>query len=153
MSSKGMEGFKKQLKALKEKGADIDPEEIINDLRTPAPKEKVEDFKESFDKKAFDLMRRKINKLLDDFENHYGPKDRGLSVAIHIQKENSADRYAETFNYIQDKLSIVHIVDIGIKGVTEIFDPEKERQWTEAHNKKIAEAQAQVKEREERRKE
>ena len=116
MTIKGMEGFKKQLKALKEKGADIDPEEIIQDLMTPAGEKKTEEYVESFDNKAFGLLREKVDALLDDFENHYGPKGRGLSIAIHIQKENSADRYADTFNYIDGQLSIVHIVDIGTKG-------------------------------------
>ncbi len=100
MSSKGIEGFRKQLKALKEKGANIDPEEIIQELTVPPSKRKKEVFKESFDRKAFRLLREKVDKLLDDFENHYGPKDRGLSIAIHVQKKDSADRYADTFNYI-----------------------------------------------------
>ena len=114
--TKGMEGFRQQLTALKEKGADIEPEEIIQDLMTPAGEKKTEEYMESFDKKAFGLLREQVGKLLDDFENHYGPKDRGLSIAIHIQKKDSADRYADTFNYIDGKLSIVHIVDIGTKG-------------------------------------
>jgi hypothetical protein len=111
----GMKDFKAQLNELKRKGADIDPEKIIEDLVTPPTVQIVEEFEASFDKKAFQLLKMKVQKLLDDFENFYGPKGRGLSVALHIQKEDSADRYSETFPYT-DKLSIVHIVDIGTKG-------------------------------------
>ncbi len=116
MTSKGMKGFKEQLNRLKEKGANIDPDEIVQDLIAPAGTKKTEEYVESFDNKAFGIMRRQIEKLLDDFENFYGPKGRGLSVAIHVSKENSADKYADTFNYIDGQLSIVHIVDIGTKG-------------------------------------
>lgn len=139
MTTKGMEGFRQQLKALKEKGANIDPEEIIQELTVPPSKRKKEIFVESFDNKAFGLLREQVDKLLDDFENHYGPKDRGLSIAIHIQKANSADRYADTFNYIDGKLSIIHIVDIGTKGKYEplVLDETMiEEQRTKADEKK-----------------
>lgn len=150
-TNKGFEGFKKQLQALKEKGADIDPNAIINEIITPPEKKEQEEF-EKFDRKAFELMRKQIDKLLDDFENHYGPKGNGLSVAIHVQKENCADRYADHYPFVPDKLSLVHIVDIGKKGVHEPFDPEKEKQWVEEHNKKILAAQKQVEERGKKRK-
>jgi hypothetical protein len=76
-----------------------------------------------------------------------------LSVAIYVEKENSADKFSEVFTYIPDKLSIVHIVDIGQKGVTDKFDPVKEREWVEAHNKMIEEQKRLVAEKEERLKE
>ena len=149
MTNPGMEGFKKQLKALKSKGADIDPDAIIQDLITSAPITKIEEFENSFNKKAFQILKQKVMKLLDDFENFYGPKDRGLSIAIHVQKDNSADRFSETFPYTE-KLSIVHIVDIGTKGKYEKFDPEKERLWIESHNKMVEEERKKVAEKEER---
>lgn len=144
MTNKGMEGFKKQLEELKRKGADIEPDEIIQDLTTPAPVQKVEEFESSFDRNAFQLLKQKAIKLLDDYENFYGPKGRGLSLAIHIQKENCADRFSETFNYIPDKLSIVHIVDIGTKGKYEKFDPEAERRWVEEQNRMVEEEKKKV---------
>ena len=111
----GMKDFKAQLDELKRKGADIDPDKIIEDLVTPPTVQIVEEFEASFDKKAFQLLKMKVEKLLGDFEDFYGPKGRGISIAIHVQKDDSADRYSETFPYT-DKLSIVHIVDIGTKG-------------------------------------
>ena len=120
--AEGMKQFKDQLNELKRRGADINPEEIIKDLITPPEAQVVDEFEVSFDKKVFGLLKEKVLKLLDDFENFYGPKGRGLSVAIHIQKENSADRYSETFPYT-DTQSIVHIVDIGTKGKYEKIIP------------------------------
>ena len=145
--SKGFEDFKKHLVALKEKGVDIEPNDIINDLTSPPKPKEKEEYEDSFDRKAFGLLRRRVEKLLDDFENHYGPKGNGLSLAIHVQKENCADRYADHYPFVEDKLTLVHIVDIGKKGVHEPFDPEKEREWVEQHNKKILEAKKQVEER------
>lgn len=149
MTNPGMEGFKKQLKALKAKGADIDPDAIIQDLTTPAPVTTIEEFENSFDKKVFQILKQKVMKLLNDFEDFYGPKGRGLSIAIHVQKDNSADRYSETFPYTE-KLSIVHIVDIGTEGKYEKFDPEKERLWIETHNKMVEEEKKKVEEKEKR---
>lgn len=142
MTSKGMEGIKKQLELLKRKGADVDPDAIIKDLTAPVPVHKVEKFESSFDNEAFQLMKQKVIKLLEDFENFYGPKDRGLSIAMHVQKENSADRFSETFNYVPDKLSIVHIVDIGTKGKYEpvVIDEkliEEERKKVEEKEKRL----------------
>ncbi len=150
MSNPGMEGFKKQLEELKRKGADIDPDAIVAEVTQPPEMHKVDQFKSSFDSDAFALMKEKVIKLLDDFENFYGPKGRGLSIAMHIQKPNCADRFSETFDYIPDKLSIVHIVDIGEKGRTDKFDPEKEREWVEQHNAMVEEERKKVEEKEKR---
>jgi hypothetical protein len=146
---KSFDDFKSQLQTLKEKQErakenvediePINPDEIINELITPAKKEEIDEFEDSFDKKAWSLMRKQIDKLLDDFENFYGPKGRGLSVAIHVQKENCADRYADNYPYVPDKLSIVHIVDIGTKGKYEKIDLKKDKQWIEKHNKMVEE--------------
>jgi hypothetical protein len=122
--SGNMKQFKDQLQELKRKGADIDPEEIIKDLTTPPTIQVVDEFEISFDKQVFGLLKEKVMKILEDFESFYGPKGRGLSVAIHIQKENSADRYSETFPYTENQ-SIVHIVDIGTKGKYEPVIPKK----------------------------
>ena len=143
MTNPGMEGFKKQLKALKSKGADIDPDAIIQDLTTPAPVTTIEEFENSFDKKAFQILKQKVMKLLDDFENFYGPKDRGLSIAIHVQKDNSADRYSETFPYTE-KLSIVHIVDIGTKGKYEPVVIEIDEKMIEEEKKKVEEKEERL---------
>ena len=149
MSNPGMEGFKKQLEELKRRGANIDPDAIVADLTT-LPENQVEKFESSFDRKAFQLMKQKVIKLLEDFENFYGPKGRGLSVAMHVQKDDAADRFSETYNYIPDKLSIVHIVDIGSKGKYEKFDVEAERKWVEEHNKMVEEERKKVEEKEKR---
>lgn len=111
----GMDDFKKQLEELKRKGADIDPDAIIDEITSPPEVQIIEAFENSFDKHAFDLMKQKVMSLLDDFGSFYGPKGRNLSVAVHVQKDNSADRFSENFEYT-DGLSIVHIVDIGTKG-------------------------------------
>lgn len=148
--SSDMDAFKKQLEELKRKGADIDPDEIIKEITTVPEQKAVEDFESSFDRQAFELMKQKVIKLLSDFENFYGPKGRGLSIAIHVQKENCADRFSETFNYITDKLSIVHIVDIGTEGKYQKFDVEAERKWVEEHNKMVEEERKKVEEKEKR---
>lgn len=125
MSNKdGMKAFRKQLEELKRKGADVDVDKIIEDLTTPPAVQVAEEFQSTFDAKAFVLLKEKVIKLLEDFEGFYGPKGRGLSVAIHVQKNNSADRYSETFPYT-DNISIVHIVDIGTKGKYEPVIPPK----------------------------
>ncbi len=143
MTNPGMEGFKKQLKALKSKGADIDPDAIIQDLTTPASVTTIEEFENSFDKKVFQILKQKVMKLLDDFEDFYGPKGRGLSIAIHIQKDNSADRYSETFPYTE-KLSIVHIVDIGTKGKYEPVVIGIDEKMVEEERKKVREKEERL---------
>ena len=143
MTNPGMEGFKKQLKALKSKGADIDPDAIIQDLTTPAPVTTIEEFEKSFDKKVFQILKQKVMKLLDDFEDFYGPKGRGLSIAIHVQKDNSADRYSETFPYTE-KLSIVHIVDIGTKGKYEPVVIGIDEKMVEKERKKVREKEERL---------
>jgi hypothetical protein len=143
MTNPGMEGFKKQLKALKSKGADIDPDAIIQDLTTPASVTTIEEFENSFDKKVFQILKQKVMKLLDDFEDFYGPKGRGLSIAIHIQKDNSADRYSETFPYTE-KLSIVHIVDIGTKDKYEPVVIKIDERMIEEEKKKVEEKEKRL---------
>ncbi len=143
MTNPGMEGFKKQLKALKSKGADIDPDAIIQDLTTPASVTTIEEFEKSFDKKVFQILKQKVMKLLDDFEDFYGPKGRGLSIAIHVQKDNSADRYSETFPYTE-KLSIVHIVDIGTKGKYEPVVIGIDEKMIEEERKKVREKEERL---------
>ena len=137
-------GFKKQLEELKRKGADIDPDAIISDLTKPPEVTTVEEFENSFDSKAFQLMKYKVATLLEDFEKFYGPKGRGLSIAIHVQKENSADRFSETFPYTDD-LSIVHIVDIGTKGKYEPVVTKIDEKMIEEEKKKVAKRNAQRK--------
>jgi hypothetical protein len=145
-----MDAFKKQLEELKRKGANIDPDQIVSDMTTLPEQKVVEEFESSFDRKAFQLMKQKVIKLLEDYEKFYGPKGRGLSVAMHVQKDDCADRFSETFNYIPDKLSIVNIVDIGTKGKYEGFDVEAERKWVEEHNKMVEEEKKRVEEKEKR---
>jgi hypothetical protein len=142
--TKDFNDFRKQLNELRNKGANIDPDKVIEELTKPVPEKVKEIYEDSFDRKAWKLMRRQINKLLDDFENFYGPKGRGLSVAIHVQKEGCADRYADHYPYIPDKLSIVHIVDIGSKKRYDKIDFEKDREWIEKHNKMVAEQRAKA---------
>ena len=101
-------------------------------------------FENSFDSKAFQLMKYKVATLLEDFEKFYGPKGRGLSIAIHVQKENSADRFSETFPYTDD-LSIVHIVDIGTKGKYEPVVTKIDEKMIEEEKKKVAKRNAQRK--------
>jgi hypothetical protein len=75
----------------------------------------LEPEKTPFNEKTFKLAKGKIIRLLDDFENFYGPKGRGIKVSIHIVKENNADQAIEEFHY-DEKTFVEHVVDIGIKG-------------------------------------
>ncbi len=136
-----MNTFRAKLEELKKKGADVDPDAIIADLTTPPTTQVVETFEESFDKMAFAVMKEKVIKLLDDFEKFYGPKGRGLSIALHVQKENSADRFSESFPYT-DKLSIVNIVDIGTKGKYSPVEIVVDDEMIAAEKQKIAERDA-----------
>lgn len=114
-----LENFKVQLEKLKAKGVDIDTEQIVNEIKNPVIKEKEES---NFNKDNFDLARKKIDKLLDDFYSFYGPKGRSLKVQLYIGKENSADNFSEKFVYEDNKLEVIQIVEIGTKGKYEPVD-------------------------------
>lgn len=111
-----LDGFRKQLNKLKNKGVDINPEEIVDEIQNPVIVEKPK-----LNEKLFLLTKQKVDNLLEDFRNFYAKKGCSLKVEVYIGKENSADTFTEKFEY-DDKLKVIHTVEIGTKGKYEPVD-------------------------------
>lgn len=111
-----LDSFKAQLEKLKAKGLDIDPDQVIEDIKNPVIKVKEPEF----DDNSFLLARKKIDDLLNDYRGFYGPKGRTLKVEIYIGKENSADTFTEKFE--NGNIEVIHTVEIGTEGKYEPVD-------------------------------
>ena len=112
-----LDSFKKQLEKLKAKGLDIDPEQVIYEIKNPVIKKEIE-----FNDNAFLVAKKKIDQLLEDFRSFYGPKGRTIKVEIYIGKEDSADTFTEKFPYEENKIEVIHTVEIGTVGKYEPVD-------------------------------
>ena len=110
------DNFKKQLKKLKEKGIDINPEQVFADVNKPFKKKEIE-----FDEEHWQLLKMKMESILGDYYDHYRKKGCGLRVFFYIDKENSADTYTESFPY-NKKLQVATSIEIGTKGKYEPVD-------------------------------
>jgi hypothetical protein len=117
----GFKTFKKQLNALKDGGMDIDPDKVIAEINA-GPKEIEVVKKGGFNEEHWKLLRSQLNKLLDDYQNFYSGKGRGIGVTVHITKENNADRFVEKYDY-DTKMILLHVCDIGTKGKYEPVVP------------------------------
>jgi hypothetical protein len=63
-------------------------------------------------KTIYEMMRQKINKLLDDYIDYYYPKGgRGIKVTIEVEKESGTDWHEEEFEY-SDTMKVNHKVRI-----------------------------------------
>jgi hypothetical protein len=114
-----LDNFRKHLNALKEKGVDINPDKVVDEVLAPpteAPK------KDTFDRKRWAMLRTQLNKLLDDFEHFHGDKGRGIGVTVHITKPDNADRFTEKFEF-DSNIILLSIQDIGTKGKYEPVVP------------------------------
>ncbi len=112
-----LDNFKKQLDKLKAQGADIDPEQVLEEIKNPVIVEEPK-----FNENWFLLAKQKVENLLNDFHQFYGPKGCSLRVQVYIGKENSADTFTERFVYEENKLEVIHTVEIGTKGKYEPVD-------------------------------
>jgi len=64
-------------------------------------------------KTIYEMMRVKIDKLLDDFIEYYYPKGgRSITVTIEVGKETGTDSHEDEFEY-SDTMKVVH--KVGIK--------------------------------------
>lgn len=60
----------------------------------------------------FKMMRKKIDKLLEDYISFYYPRGgRGIKVTIEVEKEGSTETHSEEFEYL-DTMKVTHIVGI-----------------------------------------
>ena len=109
MTALKLENFKKQLNKLVEKGVDINPEQVIEDINKPFEK------KEEFNEFHWDLLKRKVESILGDYHDFYHEKGCSLKVLFYTSKQNSADTFTESFNYNKD-MQVISTIEIGTEG-------------------------------------
>ena len=111
--SNQLEVFRQRLEQLKEKGVDIDPDKVTEEIINPQIPEDTSD--EERREKMYNLTVQKVLQLLEDFKGHYRQKGRKLKVIVRIEKENSADAFGEKFVYDED-VEVISMIEIGTKG-------------------------------------
>lgn len=119
MSNTQLNSFKAQLKKIKrETGLNIDEDAIIESLNQP---QKMEP---KFDIQALILARIKIDSIIKDYEDFFGPQGKGLEVNIKITKENPGDTVGEQWVMGEEgKIIVRRFEEIGTKGKHEPFRP------------------------------
>lgn len=118
MPNTQLDGFKTQLNKLKnDTGLDIDIDKIIEKVQ-----ETPEQEKDYLDREALIMARIKIDSIIKDYEDFYGPRDRGIEINIKITKDNPADQVGEQWVFGEkQKVKVRRFEQIGIKGKHEPF--------------------------------
>ena len=104
-----LDNFKKQLDKLKDKGVEIDPDQVIADILKPIEK------KEEFNDWHWSLLERKVKSIMGDYKDFYHGKGCGLKVLFYVSKPDSADTFTESFDYNKD-MQVISTVEIGTEG-------------------------------------
>ncbi len=113
MSNTQLKSFKAQLKKLKrDTGLDIDTESILKSIQ-----EIPEQEKDLLDREALIMARIKIDSIIKDYEDFFGPQGKGLEITIKITKDNPADQVGEQWIMGEDqKIKVRRFEQIGTKG-------------------------------------
>lgn len=114
-----LQSFKAQLKRLKrETGLNIDPDAIVESLKK-GPPQKEENL---LDREALIMARIKIDHIVKEYEEFFGPKGRGIEIDIKITKDDHADCVGEQWIMGEaQKIAVRRFEEIGVKGKHEPF--------------------------------
>jgi hypothetical protein len=75
----------------------------------------VEAIEENPDDEIFELLKHKVNSLIDDWRERDYDKGRGLEVVIKTKKPSHADTWIEKFIYKEGVMEVYFIAEIGTK--------------------------------------
>ncbi len=77
--------------------------------------EAVDESKIKIDETPLNAAINKLNNLINDYKEFYGPKGRQLEVIVKIKKNHSADSFSESWVF-NDLIKITQFIEIGTKG-------------------------------------
>lgn len=76
---------------------------------------KVLDMTDEEFEERYELMKSKVNSLIDDWKERDYPKGRQLEVIVATRKENHKDVWTERYNYLDETMRVVFTAEIGTK--------------------------------------
>jgi len=76
---------------------------------------KVIDMDDEEFEERYELMKAKVNQLIDDWKERDYPKGRQLEVSVATRKDNHDDVWRESYNYLDKTMVVFFIAEIGTK--------------------------------------
>lgn len=63
----------------------------------------------------FELMKTKVNQLIEDWKVRDYPKDRKLEVTVATRKNNHSDVWTERYNFLDGTIEVYFVAEVGTK--------------------------------------